>query len=154
MTPEEKIERKKAIAAAQAIREKMTDEQKIKMLNTPYEKLPDVLRPGMVKRPQKFKFVQMTKNHIGDQRETFGARLIRYRKNWHLTRENFCDIANEFGSLYGVKITQRDMSNYEDRNVCPKIDKMTVIAKTMDLPIEYFAGYGPIRRKSKSSDVA
>lgn len=153
MTPEEKLERKKAIAAAQAIKEKMTDEQKIKMLNTPYNKLPDVLKPGMVKRPQKFMFIPMTKKHIGDQRETFGARLIRYRQNWHLTRENFCDIANGFGSLYGVKITKRDMSNYEDFGVCPKIDKMTLIAETMDLPIEYFAGYGPVRRKPKGNDA-
>ena len=151
MTPEEKELRKQLIAKAQLVKAVMTDDQRIKMLNTPYKDLPDELKPGMTKRPQKFKFVQMTHNNIGEQKETFGARLIRYRKNWHLTRENFCDIANEFGLLYGVKITKRDMSNYEDFNVCPKIDKMTVIAQTMDLPIEYFAGYGPARRKSKKA---
>lgn len=148
MTPEERAERKAAIAAAQGIKAKMTEDEKIEMLNTPYKDLPKELQAGMVKNPQKFKFVQMNKRNIGDQRETFGARLIRYRKNWHLTQENFCDIANEFGSHYGVKITKRDMTNYEDFNVCPKIDKLTIIAKTMDLPIEYFAGYGPVRKKA------
>ena len=150
MTAEEKAVRKVLIARAQSIKAEMTDEQKIKLLNTPYKDLPDELKPGMTKKPQKFKFVQMTHQHIGEQKETFGARLIRYRKNWHLTRENFCDIANEFGSIYGVRITKRDMSNYEDFNVCPKIDKMTVIAETMDLPIEYFAGYGPSRTKKSA----
>lgn len=149
MTPEERAERKEKIKCAQAIKSAMTDEQKIKFLNTPYDKIPEDLKPGMIKRPQQFKFVKMTHNNIGDQKETFGARLIRYRKNVHLTREQFCDIANEFGSVYGVKLTKLDMSNYEDFNVCPKIDKMTVIAETMGLPIEYFAGYGPSKRTPK-----
>jgi len=147
MTPEEKAELKRKVACAQVLKGAMSDEEKIRFLNTPYRDMNPVLRPGMVKNPQKFKFVQMTKNHIGEQKETFGARLIRYRSNFHLTREQFCDIANEFGSSYGVRITKRDMSNYEDFNVCPKIDKMTVIAQTMELPIEYFAGYGPSNRK-------
>lgn len=150
MTLEERKERKQLIAAAQIIKAKMTFDQRIKMLNTPYKDLPEALKPGMVKRPQQFKFIRMTHHHIGDQKETFGARLVRYRKNWHLTREQFCDIANEFGRTYNVKITKRDMSNYEDFNVCPKIDKMTVIAETMDLPIEYFAGYGPNRCKRRA----
>lgn len=149
MTEKEKIEKKLAIEKAQAIKKLMTPEQKIEMLNTKYNDLPEELKAGMVKRPQQFKFIPMTHRKIGEQRETFGARLIRYRQNWHLSRENFCDIANEFAKAYGVKITLRDMSNYEDFNVCPKIDKMTAISQTMDLPIEYFAGYGPVRRKPK-----
>ena len=149
MTPEEKQEKKLRIASAQAIKDKMTVEEKINFLNTPYKDLPPELQPGMVKHPQKFNFVRMTKPHIGDQQETFAARLLRYRDKWHLTRENFCTIANEFGSLYGTKITLRDLNNYENFNVCPKIDKMTVIAETMGLPIEYFAGYGPNNRRRK-----
>ena len=156
MTPEEREEFKRKLARAKLLRSKLTDDEKIELLNMPYKDIPDVLKPGMVKNPQNFKFIQMTHNHIGEQKETFGARLIRYRKNWHLTREEFCDIANEFGKLYKVKITKMDMQNYEDRNVCPKIDKMTVIAETMDLPIDYFAGYGPNNRRGKRppKDVA
>lgn len=149
MTPEEKELCKRLIAQAQTIKSTMSIKQKIVMLNTPYNDLPDDLKPGMVKNPQQFKFVKMTKHNIGNQKETFGARLIRYRENWHLSREQFCDIANKFGLVYGVKLTKRDMINYEDFNVCPKIDKMTVIAETMQLPIEYFAGYGPSNRKPK-----
>jgi len=137
------------IELAQAIKKLMTPQQKIKMLNTKYKDLPEVLKPGMVKNPQKFKFIPMTRSRAGEQNETFGARLIRYRQNWHLSRKDFCTIANEFAKRYGVQVTEWDLLHYEDFNICPKIDKMTAIAETMDLPIEYFAGYGSSYRKPK-----
>ena len=146
MTDFEKQLKKLLVRGAQTIKEKMTVEEKIAFLNTPYKDIPDILQPGMVQHPQTFKFIPMKYKHIGKQNETFGARLVRYRENWHLTREQFCDIANEFGKLYKVKITKMDMIGYEDFNICPKIDKMTIIAETMDLPMTYFAGYGPSER--------
>ena len=154
MTPDERLIRKRLIENAQMIKNSMTFEEKIKFLNTPYKDMPEELQPGMTKNPQKFKFVKMLRNRIGDQRETFGARLCRYRKTYHLTREQFCDIANSFGTLYGVKITKRDMINYEDFNVCPKIDKMTVITTVTDMPVDYFAGYGPNTRSKRPPNNA
>ena len=160
MTPEEKILKKQKINKAQKIKDKMTIRQKINMLNTPYDKLPDELKPGMTKSPQMFNFVRMTHPNIGAQKETFGARLIRYRDKYHLTPERFCAVCNEFAAKYDTpaldgrraqrtRITLRDLSNYENFNVCPKIDKMTVIAEAMGYSIDYFAGYGPTTRRKK-----
>ena len=149
MTPEERAERKAKIRAAQMIKDGMTVEEKINFVNTPYSELPEELQAGMTKRPQKFNFIRMNKPHIGFQRETFAARLIRYRDKYHLTPERFCDIANEYGKSFGTKITVRDISNYENFNVCPKIDKLTLISKAMDVSLDYLTGYGPDNRKMK-----
>lgn len=149
MTPEERQERNLLISKAQVIKDAMTVEEKIRFLNTPYKDMPKELQPGMTKKPQQFNFVRMTHPHIGQQKETFAARLIRYRDKYHLTPERFCDIANEFGKKYNTTITIRDIRNYENFNVCPKIDKMTLIAETMGLSIDYFAGYGSANRRNK-----
>lgn len=164
MTYEEKLEKKVKIAAAQELKKKMTCQEKIDMLNTPWQMLPSELQPGMVKYPQMFNFIRMNKPKIGQQKETFGARLVRYREKYHLSRERFCEICNEYASDFDVpgfegrraqrtRITIRDLSNYEDFNVCPKIDKMTVISEAMGYSLDYFAGYGPKSRKSKKETI-
>lgn len=150
MTPEERAERKIAIANAQKIKAMMTVEEKIRFLNTPYNEMPDELKPGMTKHPQQFKFVRLTKRNLGCQKETFAARLIRYRHKFNLQPEDFCAIANEYGKDSGIRITLRDINNYENFNICPKIDKMTLIAKAMGVGIDYFAGYGTANRRSKN----
>ena len=165
MTPEEKAYKKLQIGYAQLIKDNMTPQQKIDMLNTPYNELPPELQPGMTKSPQMFNFVRMSKPNIGQQKETFAARLIRYRDKYHLTPERFCEVCNEYAARYDLpagngrraqrtRITKRDLENYENFNVCPKIDKMTVIAEAMGYSIDYFAGYGPASRKSKKGLVA
>lgn len=162
MTPEEKALLKLKIGYAQLIKDEMTPSQKIDMLNTPYAKLPSDLQPGMTKSPQMFNFVRMTHPNIGAQKETFGARLIRYRDKYSLTPERFCEVCNEYAKKYDLpatetrrgqrtRITVRDLSNYENFNICPKIDKMTVIAEAMGYAIDYFAGYGPNSRKRRAA---
>lgn len=157
----EKEERNARRKAAQAIKDQMTVEEKIQFLNTPYKDLPEVLQEGMVKHPQMFNFIRMSKPHIGEQKEVFAARLIRYKDKYGLTDKRFADICNEFAAKYDLKakpgrkaqktrITERDLINYENYNICPKIDKMTAIAEAMGVGIDYFGGYGPMNRKSKN----
>ena len=150
MTLEEQIAKKEAMADAQVIKDNMTVNQKIAFVNTPYLDLPENLRVGMTKRPQKFNFVKMSNPHLGEQKETFAARLIRYRSKYHLTVEQFASIANEFAKAYGTKVTIRDINSYENYNICPKIDKMTAIAEAMGVSIDYFAGYGACHRRSRN----
>lgn len=162
MTAEEKALRKVQIGYAQLLKDDMSVEQKIEMLNTPYSQLPEELKPGMTKSPQMFNFVRMTHPNIGAQKETFAARLVRYRDRYHLTPERFCEVCNEFAQRYDLpatdghraqrtRITLRDLNNYENFNVCPKIDKMTVIVEAMGYSIDYFAGYGPKTRRRKGA---
>lgn len=153
MTLEERAMRKEQKLTAQEIKDHMTFEQKIQFVNTPYGNLPDDLKVGMTKRPQKFNFIKMMHPHAGEQKETFAARLIRYRAKYHLSVEEFASIANEFGYMHGVKVTTRDITNYENYNVCPKIDKMMAIAEAMGVSIDYFAGYGPSNRRSKNDII-
>lgn len=150
MTKEERIAKKLAMASAQEIKNQMTFDQKIAFVNTPYGNLPENLKVGMTKRPQKFNFVKMKHPKIGDQKETFAARLIRYRKKYHLSVEDFALISNEFAKMYGARVTKHDIINYENYNICPKIDKMTAIAEAMGLSLDYFAGYGSDDRQSRN----
>lgn len=151
------IEEKKA--TAQKIKNAMTVKEKIKLMNTPYNMLPAELQVGMTQRPQMFNFVRMSKPHIGRQKETFAARLIKYMDKYSLTPDRFSEICNEYAAKYDLpatktqrgqrtRITKRDVDNYENYNVCPKIDKMTIIAEAMGVGIDYFAGYGPDNRRS------
>lgn len=146
------------IERAQEIKANMTVREKINFLNTLYEAMPGELKPGMTKRPQKFHFVKMHKPHIGEQKDTFGVRLIWYRHKYHLSRENFCNVCNECAARMNTKvktpsfkpntrITMMDLRNYEDFNVSPKIDKMTLICKATGMSMDYFAGYGPRNRR-------
>ena len=157
----EKAEKKARIKAAQKIKDAMTVEEKIEFVNTPYNKLPENLQEGMAKNPQAFNFIRMSHPHIGKQKETFAARLIRYKDKYHLTNETFADICNNYAKKYDTKatkdrkaqrtrITVRDLESYENFNICPKIDKMTVIAEAMGVGIDYFGGYGPDSRRSKN----
>ncbi len=164
MTFEEKLIYKVQVEAAQVIKNTMTAEQKIQFLNTPYRNMPPELQPGMVKNPQLFNFVRITHRNIGQQKETFGSRLIRWREACNMTPAEFCSYCNKIAEKYDLpatvshraqrtRITARDISNYEDFNVSPKIDKMTIIATAMGVDIDYFAGYGAKNRRSKSQMI-
>ena len=164
MTTEEKELKKIQIAAAQIIKAAMTTEEKIEFVNTPYSQMPEELKPGMVKNPQMFNFVRVTHKNIGPQKETFAARLIRYRDKYHLSPSQFCDLCNDFAKKYDMaatathkaqktRITLRDVDNYENFNVCPKIDKMTIIAEATQISIDYFGGYGAQNRRSKNETM-
>ncbi len=157
----EKAEKKAQIQNAQVIKDAMTTEEKIKFVNTPYEQLPEELKPGMTKNPQMFNFIRMSHPHIGEQKETFAARLIKYKDKYNLTDKNFAAICNEFAAKHDLKatktrkaqktrITERDLVSYENFNICPKIDKMTVIAEAMGVSLDYFGGYGTDNRRSKN----
>ena len=150
MTQEERALKKQKKLLAQEVKDSMTFEQLISFVNTDYRDLPENLRIGMTKHPQKFHFVEMMHPKMGKQQETFASRLIRFREKYHLSVEEFASIANEFGWMYGVRITSRDIVNYENYNICPKIDKMMAISEAMGVPIDYFAGYGTSNRRSKN----
>lgn len=153
MTAEERLEKKAQMAQAQVIKDAMTVRQKIAFVNTPYMDLPENLKVGMTKRPQKFNFIRMSHPNLGEQKETFAARLIRYRSKYHLSVEDFANISNEFAKIYGTRVTANDINRYENYNICPKIDKMTAIAEAMGVSIDYFAGYGSCRRKSRNEII-
>lgn len=122
---------------------RMTLDEKIEFMNISYFNLPENLRVGRVKRPQPFNFVKMKHPNAGTQKETFAARLIRLRKKYHLSQTDLAFAANQFASKYGSQVTIHDICNYENKNVCPKIDKMTAISEALGVSINYFAGYGP-----------
>ena len=148
-------------AAAQKIKDAMTTEEKIKFVNTPVENMPKNLQVGMVKNPQAYNFVRMSKPHIGRQKETLAARLIKYMEKYSLTTETFCDICNEYAAKYDIPATKtqrgyrtrlfpRSVDGYLNYNICPKIDKLTIMAEAMGVGIDYFAGYGSDNRQSKN----
>jgi transcriptional regulator with XRE-family HTH domain len=153
MTAEERAETKLAKMNAQEIKDQMTVDQLINFVNTPYCDLPENLKVGMTRRPQKFNFIKMIHPNIGDQRETFAARLIRYRTTYHLSVDEFASIANEFAVTFGARVTKRDILNYENYNICPKIDKMMAISQAMGVSVDYFAGYGTENRKSRNDII-
>lgn len=147
--------RRAQINAAQKIKKNMSVEEKIELVNTAYKDIPPELKPGMTKHPQCFNSVHMTHPKLDGQHETFAARLIRFRDKYDLDIDTFINLCNEYAEkmdkparkgsgrkVQRTRITSRDIMNYEDFNVSPKVDKMTVISKAMGLPISYLAGYG------------
>lgn len=150
--------RKKEIAEAQAIKATMTVEEKIKFVNTPFDDMPLKLKPGMTKHPQKFNFVHIRQPHIGLQKETLAARVIRFRQKYKMSRTDFLNVCNIFAEHFDApkqktRLTMRDLVKYEDFNVCPKIDKMVVMAKATGFPIDFYAGYGKNDRRSDNPNI-
>lgn len=154
----ERMEQKRRINEAQEIKAHMSTEEKIRFVNTPYKDIPGKLKPGMTKFPQKFHFVHIHKHHLGVQQETLAARIIRFRDKYDLSRVEFLNICNTFAERHDLpgqrtRLTNRDIVNYEDFNICPKIDKMVVMADAMGIDIDYFAGYGSASRDSKNEFI-
>ena len=140
----EKAERE----AAKAARATLTVDERIKLLNTPYGNIPDMYRPGMTKWPYRFEYMKMQNPGIGQQVETFGARLLRFMKNHGVSPVQLSMMASEYGAQFFVKVTLRDIYSYIDRNVAPKIDKLMAISAALDMPLDYFPGYGSSNRIS------
>ena len=160
----ERNERKEIRRAVQSIKNKMTIEERIKFLNTPYIEVPDELRDDrLVEHPQEFNFVRFANHSTGLQKETFAARLIRYmdshgfatadENGTKLDLDRFSAICNEFAKDFDTKarpghrpqktrVTKRDLNNYINWNICPKVDKMTIISEAMGVDIGYLGGYG------------
>ena len=141
------------LALANKLKKHMTFDQFINFVNTPYKEIPRILKVKMTQRPQRFRFINMKAPEAGFQKETFAARMIKFRVKYHFGREDIATIANEFARDYGTRVTLRDIRNYELYNICPKIDKMTAIAEALGLSVDYFAGYGPSNRKSKNETI-
>lgn len=147
-----RLQNKTAKDRAQKIKDEMTVLEKIEMLNTHYDKLPDELKPGMVKYPQVFNFMRMERSNIGNQKETFGARLIAFRDKYNLSVEDFCKMCNQYAVQFDgfssrkkplkTRVNPEDIRSYENYNVSPKIDKLVCIKQAMAFDMAYFTGYG------------
>lgn len=159
-------EKKRKIEQAQRIKDAMTVEEKIAFMNTAYKDMPELLQTGMIQRPQMFNSIHILHPHLSGQHETFAARLIRFRDKYGLDKESFLNICNVYAKQFDKKarkasgrkkqktrITAKDLDNYENFNVCPKMDKMIVIAKAMGMSIDYFAGYGEQDSKSNNEII-
>lgn len=159
---------------AETIKDQMDPDDLIEFLNTPYKdqpewlrahNLPQILMEGMTKYPQVFNFVRFNQPNVGKQIETAGARCLRFRKDYDLSREEFAKLCNIYAKQFDLPKTEKhraqrtrvkesDVAHYERDNISPKIDKMTVIGKATNIPITYFAGYGPDNVLSKNDILA
>lgn len=164
---ENRAKKKNEINMAQALKRKLSVEQKIQLLNTAYEDIPYKFVAGMTKRPQIFNSVHMEHPNMGGQHESFGARLLRTRDMLGMSREELINICNMYASVHDKKarkgsgrkqqrtrITKQDIINYEDFNVCPKRDKLTVLAKALGVDISYLTGYGEPTLNSSNQIVS
>ena len=149
----QKLAAKMAKQHARELKAQMSIEERIALLNTPFEMIPKELQPGTVKWPQVHNHVRMHQQDIGYQKETSGARILRFRNTYNLSQKEFCEIANVFAKKFDLpkddkhrkqqtRIRPFDLDNYEFDNVSPKADKMVAISEAMGEPIEYFCGYG------------
>ena len=146
----------------------MSAEDRIAFLNTPWENQPEWIKENMkdlVRYPEEFNFLRIAGEvaKSARQKETFGARLVRYMEahgfitsdedGTKLHFENFSDVCNELAEKYDLarrpghraqrtRITTSDLKGYTTRNITPKKDKLTTIAVAMDVPVTYLGGYG------------
>ena len=138
---------------AQRIKDSMTVEEKIRMLNTPYEELDEDLQIGMTRNPEYHNQARMHHPHIGEQQERSAARILRFRTNHGMDEQEFCNFVNLYAKKYDIKKTKwgkgkrtrlivRNVKQYENFNTSPKAEKMAAIAEAMGMPVTYFEGYG------------
>ena len=147
--------------------EKMTPEELIEFLNTPWEDMPEWIKEGcpkMVKYPEEFNFLRIAGEVEKDERqkEIFGSRLVRYMEKYgmitsdeqgtHLHYKRFSEICNELATKYDlarrpghkaqrVRITPMDLKGYTSIRTTPKKDKLVTIAMATGMPVSYLGGY-------------
>ena len=81
------------------------------------------------------------------------SRIKDFRERRHLSQQQFADIANTYASMYGTKVTKKDISCYENAKYCPKIDKLTAISNAMGVDLDFFCGYGAKNRRLKKNTI-
>lgn len=85
--------------------------------------------------------------------EICAQRIKNFREQRHLTQKEFATIANIYSFKYGTKVTISDISAYENKRCCPKIDKLTAISNAMGVDLDYFCGYGAKKRRLKKDTI-
>lgn len=100
----------------------------------------------------KYHFINMNNEKL-PRTMTTGKRIKFFRIKYSLTQEEFAEMCNVYANRYNTKVTQMDISGYENGKCCPKIDKLTAISKAMGVSIDYFCGYGATDRKSQNDLV-
>lgn len=162
-----KAERMAVKKEIEAFFNRMSVEERIKFLNTPWEEQPEWIKENFksfVRFPEEFNFLRVAGIVSKEmrQKETFGARLIRYMENHgfitgteegtKLHFENFAQVCNTLAENYDLpyrpghkaqrtRITTSDLQGYTTKNITPKKDKLTVISAATGIPIAYFGGY-------------
>ena len=129
--------------ASRAIKAKMTIDQFIDFLNTPYQGKSETMSVDATKNPMKMRFVGIVhKNEELKQRETTGSRIFRIRNKARMTQAEMVRFVNQYGKDYEIKITLDDLVRYEEFNVTPKHDKLWLIAVAFGVSVDYLSGYG------------
>ena len=160
--------------------EKMTPEERIAFLNTPWEEMPEWIKEGnprMVKYPEEFNFLRIAGevNKEERQKEIFGARIVRYMEKYgmitsdeegtHLHYKRFSEICNELAEKYDLawrpghkaqrtRVTPTDFKGYTSDRITPKKDKLVTIAIATGLPMSYLGGYRDDDPHSNNPDPA
>ena len=145
----------------------MSPEERIEFLNRPWNEQPEWIKENitdLVKYPEQFNFLRVAEivNESERQKETFGARLVRYmethgfitsdEEGTKLHYENFSAVCNKLAEKYDLerrpgrkaqktRISTSDLKGYTSKNITPKKDKLTVISAATGIPIAYFGGY-------------
>lgn len=98
-----------------------------------------------VQHPYAYNFARMEKPGIR-RNDPIKKRIKYYMLEQCMTQEQFVERCNIYARTYGSKFTVHDLRNYLYRDVSPKIDKLTAIARVLHVNTIDLCGYGPHSR--------
>ena len=101
------------------------------------------LNSTVVKHRYDYNCVKMKHPELGSRQEPFAQRLADYMNKYTITVKRFAELSEEYAGKHGTKVTEKDINGYLYQGKSPKIDKLYAICTVMDVPLEYFVGYGP-----------
>ena len=94
----------------------------------------------VVKHPYSFRCYYMN-GGMTLKGETVGERIVRFCLDHKITLYKFSQMANHYAVQFGSRITDADIYNYVNKRVSPKLDKLTAIAHTMGVSVNWLTGY-------------
>ena len=85
---------------------------------------------------------------FGRRQETIGERISAYRRKYNLTAVAFaklCQMEADAVNCTTARFSCDAIRKYETGKCSPKIDKLAIIARVMQVPVATLCGYGPRR---------
>lgn len=115
------------------------------------EYLPEEKRWGAPIWTYPYMFKRM--DNFGDRKETLGQRLVRWCIRNNCTRERngvkYVDVTrlheyiNAYAARWGYSFAPMTIRSYLHHKYSPKIDRATMIANALNVPVAWLMGYGP-----------
>lgn len=105
----------------------------------------------IIKNPYVFRFYYINGGRTF-KTETVGQRIVRFCMDHQLTLAEFAKTVDYHAKAFGVTVSYANLWQYINYRISPKLDKLTAIAATMGVSVDWLTGYeGPYQHSANIS---